>query len=75
MSHIIGFLENAGRNAAMRYAAGEQLLRIMECEEIPTERAVLDSLLGVRETMYCMVFAKMREPAKKKPEKKKLEKK
>lgn len=74
MSNIIGFLESAGRNAAMRYATREQLLHMMEREEIATERSVLDSLLGVRDTMYCgqakITPPKMKKPAKKTPAKK-----
>lgn len=70
MSNIIGFLENAGRNAAMRYAAREQLLQMMEHAEVSSERSVLDSLLGVRETMYCGTLGeKMPPPKKKKPAK------
>lgn len=74
MSNIIGFLESAGRNATMRYATREQLLHMMEREEIATERSVLDSLLGVRDTMYCgqakITPPKMKKPAKKTPAKK-----
>ncbi len=75
MSNIIGFLENAGRNAAMRYVAREQLLQMMEHAEIATERSVLDSLFGVRETMYCdnqkiTPPKKKKAPAKKAPAKK-----
>ena len=82
MSNIIGFLENAGRDAALRHASREQLLRRMREEEIPQalqtallqpQRSALDALLGVRETMYCQnVFVKppkKKAPAKKKPAK------
>jgi hypothetical protein len=67
MSNIIGFLENAGSNAAMRNATRQQLLQVMEHEE--TERSVLDSLFGARETMYC-ALQKIKPPKKKKPTKK-----
>lgn len=51
MPNIIGFLEEAGSNAAMRYATREQLLQMMEWAEIaPT---AVDSLVGAREAMYC----------------------
>lgn len=75
MSNIIGFMENAGRNAAMRYAAREQLLQMMEHSGVATERSALDSLLGVRETMYCqnqkiLPPKKKKAPAKKTPAKK-----
>jgi len=84
MSNVIGFLEQAGRNAAMRHASREALLHAMQEEEIApeqrnallqTQRAVLDDLLGARETMYCDNRAisppkKKKAPAKKKPAKK-----
>ena len=82
MSKIIGFLESAGRDAAMRHATREQLLQMMEREEVTqplqsamlqTERSVLDSLLGVRETMYCenqKISPPKKAPAKGKPAKK-----
>ncbi|HST29130.1 MAG TPA: hypothetical protein VLK26_12295 [Rudaea sp.] len=84
MSNIIGFLEQAGTNAAMRHASREALLRKM-CEEeiapeqrnalLQSQRAVLDDLTGARETMYCQNQAskapkKKKAPAKKKPAKK-----
>ena len=84
MSNIIGFLEQAGRNAAMRHASREALLRAMSEEEIApnertallqTQRSMLDDLTGARETMYCNNQAikapqKKKAPAKKKPAKK-----
>ena len=83
MSNIIGFLEQAGRDAALRHASREQLLHAMRLEEIePAEQAALlkprasalDGMLGVRETMYCNNQAieppkKKKAPAKKKPAK------
>jgi len=80
MSNIIGFLEQAGRNAAMRHATREQLLRTMRDEEIglAQQRALLQStigdLIGARETMYCINTSikppqKKKAPAKKKPAK------
>ena len=84
MSNIIGFLEQAGRNAAMRHASREALLRTMSEEEITpvgqrailrAQRSVLDDLTSARETMYCDNRAveapkKKKTPAKKKPAKK-----
>ena len=62
MSNVIGFLENVGRDAALRHASREQLLQAMQREEIAPQwrsallqpdRSPLDGLLGGRETMYC----------------------
>ncbi|HST29132.1 MAG TPA: GNAT family N-acetyltransferase [Rudaea sp.] len=66
MQSVIGFLEQAGMNAAMRHAGREQLLHAMNGESAITPPA------GVREKMYCMLFpAKVpkKAPAKKKPAK------
>lgn len=63
MSNIIGFLEQAGRDAAMRHATREHVLRRMSEENIEPalqdallqqEQSVLAALLGTRETMYCL---------------------
>lgn len=82
MSNVIGFLEQIGGNAAMRYTSREALLKAMREEEIaPTlqsallqpQRSVLDDLMGTRETMYCVnraAPAPKKAPAKKKPAKK-----
>lgn len=84
MSNIIGFLEQAGRNAAMRHADREALLKAMHEQEIvpaqqravmQAQRSMLDELAGTRETMYCdnratMPPKKKKAPAKKKPAKK-----
>lgn len=83
MSNIIGFLEQAGANAAMRHASREAMLRRMREEEIAPEqrnallhaqRSMLDDLTDARETMYCQNQAvkapKKKAPAKKKPAKK-----
>jgi hypothetical protein len=80
MSNIIGFLEQAGRNAAMRHASREALLRSIQNEEIENvlrqpQRAALDDMTRARETMYCQNAAikppkKKKAPAKKKPAKK-----
>jgi RimJ/RimL family protein N-acetyltransferase len=84
MSNIIGFLEQAGANAAMRHASRGALLRAMREEEVAPEqrnallhaqRSMLDDLTGARETMYCQNQAikapkKKKAPAKKKPAKK-----
>lgn len=73
MSNIIGFLEQAGRNAAMRHASREALLKAMHEEEIvPAQRSVLDNLTGARETMYAVnlsIKPPKKAPAKKKPAK------
>lgn len=62
MSNIIGFLEQAGRDAAMRHASRAQLLRRMSEENIEQslqeallrpQGSALATLLGVRDTMYC----------------------
>lgn len=62
MSNIIGFLERAGRDAAMRHASRAQLLRRMSEENIEQslqeallrpQGSALATLLGVRDTMYC----------------------
>lgn len=77
MSNIIGFLQRAGSNAAMRHASREALLQAMRSEGIVPEYqsamlqaqgAVLGDLIGVRETMYCKNTAIT--PPKKKPAKK-----
>ncbi|MGH8091547.1 MAG: GNAT family N-acetyltransferase [Rudaea sp.] len=83
MSNIIGFLAQAGANAAMRHASREALLKAMRKEEIAPEernallhaqRAVLDDLTSARDTMYLKNTAiappKKKTPAKKKPAKK-----
>ncbi|MBS0213378.1 MAG: GNAT family N-acetyltransferase [Proteobacteria bacterium] len=77
MSNVIGFLESAGRDAALRHASREQLLQAMRREEIEPafrdalmqpERMAIDGMLGVRETMYCV--NKHTPPPKKAPAKK-----
>ena len=79
MSNVIGFLENVGRNAALRHASREQLLQAMQREEIAPElrsallqpeRMAIDGLLGVRETMYCQNQV-IKPPKKVPPPKKK----
>jgi hypothetical protein len=82
MSNIIGFLEQAGMNAAMRHAGREALLRAMREEELVpvqqramlhAQRSVLDDLTGAREKMYCKNTAikqPKKKPAKKAPAKK-----
>ena len=83
MSNIIGFLEQAGRQAALRHATRGQLLssmRIGNFEQalqdplLRSQRSALDALLEVRETMYCINTSikppqKKKAPAKKKPAK------
>ena len=78
MSNIIGFLENAGRDAALRHATREQLLQAMRSEQIgpalgdallQPQRLAIDGLLSVRETMYCA--NQVSKPPKKAPAKKK----
>jgi aminoglycoside 6'-N-acetyltransferase len=84
MSNIIGFLEQAGRDAAMRHASREGLLKTLREQELTSieqsavlhaQMSVLDDLTGARETMYCQNAAakppkKKKAPAKKKPAKK-----
>jgi hypothetical protein len=48
MSDIIGFLERAGSDAAMRHASRHALLRAMRAEKI-----VPELLLDAGETTYC----------------------
>ena len=81
MSNVIGFLENAGRNAALRHATREQLLQAMQREQIEPalcsallqpERMAIDGLLGVREKMYAVnkaIVPPKKAPAKKTPAK------
>ena len=80
MSNFIGFLENAGRDAAIRHATREQLLHAMLRERIEPairnallqpDRIAIDGLLGVRETMYCdnRAVTPKKAPAKKQPAK------
>lgn len=83
MSNIIGFMEQVGRNAVLRHASREQLLRAMQQEEIELsgqtallqpQRSALNAILGARDTMYCknemIAPPKKKAPAKKKPAKK-----
>lgn len=79
MSNVIGFLENAGRDAALRHASREHLLQAMQHEGfepamrdalLRPERRMLDGLLGVRETMYCQNKPVKPPKAKKAPAKK-----
>jgi hypothetical protein len=81
MSNVIGFLENAGRNAALRHATREQLLQAMQDEQIEPalcaallqpERIAIDGLLGVREKMYAQnktIAPPKKTPAKAPPKK------
>lgn len=66
MSNIIGFLEQAGSNAAMRHANRDALLRMMQQE------SVIAPASHGREKMYCLLFKvtpPKKGPAKKKPAK------
>jgi RimJ/RimL family protein N-acetyltransferase len=63
MSNVIGFLENTGRDAALRHATREQLLQAIQREKIEPElcsallqpdRMEIDGLMGGRETMHCL---------------------
>lgn len=74
MSNIIGFLENIGRDAALRHATREQLLQAMQDEQLaPAQRAAvlggsrtaIDALLGTDNTLYCSNFPV--KPPKKAP--------
>jgi RimJ/RimL family protein N-acetyltransferase len=81
MSNVIGFLENAGRDAAMRHATREQLLQAMRNEQIEPalcdallqpERMAIDGLMGVREKMYAVnksIETPKKAPAKAPPKK------
>lgn len=78
MSNIIGFLEQAGRDAAMRHASREQLLRAMRKENIESamqdamlqpQGTPLAALLGAREVMFSP-NTKAPKPAAKKSTKK-----
>jgi hypothetical protein len=78
MSNVIGFLEQAGRDASMRHASREQLLRAMRKENIEPalQDAVLQpqstplaALLGAREVMFSP-NQRTPKPAKKAPAKK-----
>lgn len=74
MSNIIGFLENVGRDAALRHASREQLLQAIRDEHLPAaqgaaltgaDRGALDALLGTEHTLYCSNFPV--KPPKKAP--------
>lgn len=82
MSNVIGFLENAGRDAALRHASREQLLQAMQREEIEPafrdallqQKMAIDGLQGGRDTMYCVNRSTpppkpMKAPPKKAPAK------
>jgi hypothetical protein len=79
MSSVIGFIENIGRNATLRHASREQLLQAMQSESfspklqdtlLSADMSAMDSLLGVRETMYCSLLPVKSPPPKKAPPKK-----
>jgi RimJ/RimL family protein N-acetyltransferase len=75
MSKVIGFLEQAGRDVALRHATRERLLQQMNEDGIEAahRQALLQgrgtelaALLGARETMYCSnqrIDAPMEAPA------------
>jgi len=76
-TNMIGFLENVGRDAALRHASREQLLQAMQDEQLPpaqrtavmsSSRAEIDALLGTKDTLYCSNFPS--KPPKKAPGKK-----
>lgn len=77
MSNVIGFLEQAGRNGAMRHANREQLLRAMREENIEPavqeamlkQSSALPALLGARGVMFAP-NTKAPKPAAKKTAKK-----
>ncbi|MEO8803779.1 MAG: GNAT family N-acetyltransferase [Rudaea sp.] len=77
MSNVIGFLENAGRDAALRHASREQLLLAISRETIEPalrsalldqDRSRIDAMLGARDTMHCMVLP-VKTPKKAPPKK------
>ena len=81
MSSMIRFLENAGRDAALRHAAAEGLRRAMLNEQLAPElqaavlshdRARIDDLVGGVHKIHCLNFpvrvpkkAPSKAPAKK----------
>jgi hypothetical protein len=78
MSNVIGFLEQAGRDAAMRHASRKQLLQAMRAENIEPvlqnallqpQSTPLAALLGARQVMFSP-NQKTPKPAKKAPAKK-----
>src|SRR5262249_54010507 len=61
MSNIIGFLENVGRDAALRYVNRERLAQAMQCAQLLPEqgavilsqnRSAIDSMFHTENTMY-----------------------
>lgn len=77
MSNVVRFLENVGRNASLHNASRQQLLQAMQQGNVESElqsallsssRMEIDSLLGVREKMYCSNFP-VKTPPKKAPAK------
>ncbi|HMM58010.1 MAG: hypothetical protein JSS13_01840 [Proteobacteria bacterium] len=76
MSNAIGFLENVGRNAALRHATREQLLHAMRTNDVEQvlrdamlQGTPLAALLGAREVMFSP-NQRTPKPAAKKPAKK-----
>lgn len=76
MSNAIGFLENVGRNAALRHASRAQLLQAMNTNDVAhgvrdamLHGTPLAALLGAREVMFAP-NTKVPKPAAKKPTKK-----
>jgi len=76
-NNMIGFLENVGRDAALRHASREQLLLAMQDGQLApaqrtavlsNSRAAIDALLGTDDTLYCSNFPA--KPPKKAPGKK-----
>lgn len=66
MSNIIGFLEQAGADAALRHASRETLLELMRQDTFG------EPAIDYRETMYCLVLpvkTPKKAPPKKKPAK------
>jgi len=80
VSNVISFLESVGRDAALRHLDSGQLESAMRRAEVAPEvraailgrdRASLDSLLEVREKLYCVLMtpepkkAPAKQPTKK----------
>jgi hypothetical protein len=71
MSSIIGFLENVGRDVALRHASRSQLRAAMEREHIAPallDRTLIGDECDTRHKIYCMLFPE--KPPQKAPSKK-----
>ena len=81
MSNVVSFLEQAGQNAQLRYASGEQLMNALanasiepqaQAAIIGADARLLETLLGATPNICCVVQAPQDdEPERDQPEKKK----